>query len=416
MISAYGQRHLPNGLVATPYMDSIAREGTLFTEARCYYPSTWDGWFAVACGRFLRVHEMHAGSGFGDRYSRYSNLYKILKLGGINRYCHADTSPYYDLFVPEELKQHEATAWQAGDDYNSSVTAEEKEWDIWRGDKRAKRIVEFLDSLKPGERFFFCEHMSDSHFPWERTSDKRAAELGFPHGLEIYEADAKLPGGGTYDKYNRYVQTITRVDAQIGRILNKLKQKHLYDNTIVVIVSDHGCQWFEHEHMYYVSHLYEQSLHVPMMIKVPGLPGGQVSREPVLQIDIVPTLAELAGLRHANPTPEYPMTCRSLVPLLNGCKDVNPATYRNRDMILCTHYDTLGVISHFEHKLIFDRPTGTYFVFDLKNDPGETVNLADSRPDLRAMLLEKLRKLSRRHASFIGQIQASPKQDESERH
>jgi hypothetical protein len=46
-------------------------------------------------------------------------------------------------------------------------------------------------------------------------------------------------------------------------------------------------------------------------------------------------------------------------------------------------------------------------VFDLKNDPGETLNLADSRPELKAELLEKLRVLAEQHPSFIGQIQAS---------
>jgi membrane-anchored protein YejM (alkaline phosphatase superfamily) len=350
---------------------------------------------------------MHAGSAFGDRYSRYNNLYKVLKLVGIHRWCHADTSPYFDLFVPEELRHQEATAWKSGEDFDSSVSSLEQGRGLWRGDKRAERIVEFLDSLKPGERFFFCEHMSDTHFPWERTPADRGAQLGFSQGLDIFEADAILPRGGKHDKYSCYLQTITRMDAQIGTILNKLKEKKLYDNTLVVIVSDHGCQWFEHEHMYYVSHLYDQSLRVPMIIKVPGLPGGQVSHEPVLQIDVLPTLAELAGVRHANPTSDYPMTCQSLVPLLTGSRDVDTARYHNRDMLLCTHYDMLGVVSNFEHKIIFDRPTGTCLVFDLKNDPGETVNLADTRPDLRAMLLEKLRFLSKRHASFLGQIEAS---------
>jgi hypothetical protein len=81
-------------------------------------------------------------------------------------------------------------------------------------------------------------------------------------------------------------------------------------------------------------------------------------------------------------------------------------------MILCTHYDMLGVISRFEHKLIFDRPTGTFMVFDLKNDPGETINLADSRPDLKAELLEKLRALAEQNPSFIGQIKGSNAEDE----
>ncbi len=408
-ISAYGKRRLPDGLVATPHMDSIAREGTRFNQARCFYPSTWDGWLAVNCGRFLRTSEMHAGKGFGDRYSRYNNLYKVLKLAGINRWCHADTSPYVKLFVPEDMKSQPATNWKTWPDFDSSVNEEDEERGLWRGDKRADRIVEFIDSLKPGERFFFCEHMADTHFPWERTPDQRAKELGFPNGLGVYEKDDTLPSGGKYEKYSCYLQTITRMDAQIGLILNKLKEKNLYDNTIVVIVSDHGCQWFEHEHMYYVRHLYDQSLIVPMIIKAPGLPGGMVTDEPVLQIDIMPTLADLAGIRQANPNPDYPLTCQSLVPLMTKDSPVDPKRYRHRDMILCNHYGTLGVVSHFEHKLIYDRPTGTMLVFDLKNDPEEMINIADSQPKVREMLFEKLRFLTKRHPSFIGEIEASKK-------
>ena len=58
------------------------------------------------------------------------------------------------------------------------------------------------------------------------------------------------------------------------------------------------------------------------------------------------------------------------------------AGYRGRDVPLLTHYDMLGVIHDFRYKLIFHRPLGTYLLFDLREDPGEMTNLADSRPEL----------------------------------
>jgi len=117
---------------------------------------------------------------------------------------------------------------------------------------------------------------------------------------------------------------------------------------------------------------------------------------------------ELAGIRLANPGDGVPMTCQSLVPLMRG----NPShpelqRYRLRDVPLTTHYDQLGVISNFQHKLIFDRPSGTYLLFSLTDDPGEIHNLVDERPDLKEALLAKLRVLLNRHKVIIGQIKRS---------
>jgi|GEM_PF-3773360 len=412
-ISAYGYRDLPDGLKATPNIDSVAAEGTLFTQARCHYPSTWDAWFAVCSGRYLRFHEMDMSHPFGDRYSRYNNLYKVLELAGVKRWCHADTPPYFEALVPSAFKKDSKTAWKTRDTgYSSRLSDAESESEMWTGDKRNKRMLDFLDSLKPGEKFFLTEHMSDTHFPWDRTSRKRAEELGFQNGLKKYEADALLPHGGTDEMYKKYFQTITRMDAQIGQIIHKLKAKKLWDHTIFIIVGDHGCQWWEHEHMYYVSHLYDQSLNVPLIVRVPGFPGGVTYDQPVLQIDLLPTMMELTGVRHSNPNADYPMTNCSLVSVLKGEDDESTAGgYWNRDMLLTTHYDMLGVISRFRYKLIYDRPAGTYLLFDLKKDPGENKNLADARPDLLAEMLEKLRKLVARHQSFIGQIKRGEPSD-----
>jgi arylsulfatase A-like enzyme len=250
--------------------------------------------------------------------------------------------------------------------------------------------------------------MSDTHFPWERTSLNRARELGFPNGLKVYEADAVLPSGQRNETYARYLQTITRMDAQVGEILDKLKEKGLYDDTLIVIVSDHGCQWWEHEHMYYVGHLYEQSLHVPMMIKAPGFPKGKVADAPVMQFDILPTLMEIAGIEQVHPRDDYPLPGRSLTPLMRGdTSQEHDASYRQRDLILTTHYDTIGVIHQFRHKLVFDRPSGTYWLFDLERDPGETNNLVDSEPELLEEMIGRLREMAAQNPAMIGRIRAS---------
>ncbi|HUT10371.1 MAG TPA: sulfatase-like hydrolase/transferase [Thermoguttaceae bacterium] len=421
-ISAYGYRSLPGGVRATPNIDQVAAEGALFTQARCFYPSTWDAWMTVNSGRFLRVEELHAARPFGNRYNRYNNLYRILELAGVDRWCHADQAPYQDLCVSETMWKSEKIVWKSNETFDSRVSQEEEEQGILRGDRRNERMLEFLDSLKPGEKFFMCEHMSDTHFPWNRISSQRAKELGIAQDPRFYENDADLRRpvtGETFreDKYSCYFQCVTRMDAQIGQILKKLKERNLYDNTMIVIVSDHGCQWWEHEHMYYVGHLYEQSLHVPLIVKVPRTTGGKGMRlgkgvvcdEPVMQMDVLPTVMELAGMRHIQ-ADARPLPSRSLLPLMENGKvsEEVAARYRQRDILLTTHYDMLGVISDFRYKLIFDRPSGTYLLFDLeeKDEWGinEMHNLADERPELFEQMLQKLREMVDRHKSIVAGI------------
>ncbi|MFQ5732385.1 MAG: sulfatase [Planctomycetaceae bacterium] len=392
-ISAYGKRRLKG----TPHIDALAQDGVLFSEARCFYPSTWDAWFSTVSGRFLRIKEFDMSRSFHDRYSRYNNLYKVLKLAGVNRWCHMDTLPFFPMLVPHAMRHSEKTAWMS--DFNSNVSAEEEERGVWRGDKRNERMLKFLDDLKPGDKFFVCEHMSDTHFPWREVP-----------GLEWTAGDAVAFNGKRYDNYNRYFQTIARMDRQVGELVDKLKQKGLYDNTMIVIVSDHGCQWWEHEHMYYVSHLYEQCLRVPMIVRVPGVNGRRVVDEPVLQVDILATVLDLAGVKPANPHRDCPLAGRSLVPLMTGT--ASPEERRRfvqRDIPLMTHFDKLGVLAHSRYKLIFNRTMGTYKLFDVREDPAEMTNLADSRPQLLEELSGKLRTLIRRHPAMVGGIKKSGK-------
>lgn len=398
-ISAYGKRKLSGGLRATPHIDGVADEGTVFTNMLCPYPSTWDGWFVMVSGRFLRVMEMNTSRPFGSRYSRYNNIHKVMKLAGIQRFCHADTAPYPSLLVPSDDRMDNYE-----DGFDSIVSDEEEKKGLWRGDKRADRLVDFIDSLEEGERFFLCEHMSDTHFPWERTPKWRAKELGFPDGLEFAEEDAIVEGTRN-NKKSCYYQTITRMDAQIGRVIDRLKERGLYDNTIVIIVSDHGCQWWEHEHLYYVAHLYQQSIHVPCIVRVPGLKSAPKSEAWTMQQDLLPTLMDLAGIRPKNPRADHPFPGLSLLPLMRGEGDAALlANFRNRDMLLTTHYDMLGSIRNFREKLIYDRPSGTYLLFDLEKDPQEMHNLADSRPELLQEMLDHLSGMVKKHPAFVGGI------------
>ena len=352
-------------------------------------------------GRTLSIKEFDASQPFGDRYSRYNNLHKALRALGINRFCYPDVSPYVELFVPAD--EHDELFEVEFEDEPSDA---ESKRGVTKGDKRTDRLVRFIESVQPGDRFYLSEHTVDTHFPWDEVSRERAKELGYPEGLKWASADAYVDGDWI-PRLARYYQQVTRMDTQVGRVMDALRRKGLLDSTLVVLVSDHGCQWYEHEHCYYVSHLYEQSLRIPFIVAGPGVAPGGVIELPALQVDLVPTLAELGGLTLADPS--RPLEGRSLWPLLKGEAPTPALRARlsERDLLLKTHYDTLGVIDDFRYKLVVDRPTGARWLFDLVADPGELTNLIDARPELEQRLLARLAELARERGAFLGGLRRS---------
>ena len=403
-ISAYGLRHPVDTqgrpLQATPHLDSLASDGAFFSNCLGYYPATWEGWIAVFSGRYLRFGDPHYyDPDFGDRYGRYSNIYKILRLTRISQWCHPNMDPFESLLVPRDLV---GDAWKTTDRFSSFVTRDEHGKGIWRGDKRNQRILEFIEHLDPAKRFFISEHMNDSHEPWHRTPLNRARELGFGEGLEVFETDGVLPNGHEDDRYRLYLHLVSRVDGQVGQILDKLKDENLYEQTLIIVVGDHGRQWYQHGHGGHIVHLYRPALAVPLIIKMPGMQRGVRSEAPVLQFDIVPTLMELAGVRRLSREGSIDFPGRSLVPIMMGESGEEILEgYRKRELHLATHFDLQGILSEFRYKLIFDRSAGTYLLFDLEADPEETRNLADKDPALLDTMVARFRNSSRRHSAGL---------------
>ena len=316
-----------------------------------------------------------------------------------------DKHPGYKDFgkevIPEALKRGDNLQSYVFDDYWEDISDEEADSGVYRGDKHILRVERFLDSLEPGEKFFVSEHMADSHFPWYATERPQAERMGFPEGLDWAQEDGM---GHDVDHLN-YLQEVTRVDWQVGQMMEDLKERDLYDDTLIIIVGDHGCQWREHGHKYYPGHLYDPALKIPVIIKMPGIEGGRSVDVPVLQMDILATVAELAGIEHSNVDETGAMPGCSLVPFMEDrALEEDYARCEQRDMLLSTHYDMFGYIDDFRYKLIADRLTGTYFLFDLLKDPGEKDNLVDSHPELFQRMIEGLRQEVERNPAFVAGV------------
>jgi arylsulfatase A-like enzyme len=185
--------------------------------------------------------------------------------------------------------------------------------------------------------------------------------FGFAHFLEPHAPYDAHGGGGP--PIVRYLAEIAHVDAQIGRLLDALRERGLESRTTVILISDHGEAFGDHGAILHATTLYEEQLRIPMWV---SLPDGKhrIVDTPVTLMDVGPTVLDLFGL----PTPATFMG-ESLVPLLRG-DDValsRPIVAEGRRMRAMVFADEIKVIRSLDK--------GTVEVYVLSEDPGELKNL-----------------------------------------
>jgi arylsulfatase A-like enzyme len=189
----------------------------------------------------------------------------------------------------------------------------------------------------------------------------------------------------------QYDGAVAYMDAHIGRLVTRLEELGIADETIVVVTADHGESLTEHE-CYFDHHgLYEPSIHVPLIIRAPGrLPAGQRVGGDVTSYDVVPTLLDLLGEHTLLDVGEF--DGRSTLPLLCGERETNhTALYLTE----CTWMRKRGwrtpewkLIEALEPDFHGKPPIELYHLAD---DPGERQNVAEAAPAVVRRLQEGMR-------------------------
>ncbi|MEF2071105.1 sulfatase family protein [Consotaella aegiceratis] len=218
-----------------------------------------------------------------------------------------------------------------------------------------------------------------------------------------------------YQRYmKRYLRTIQSIDDNVGRLLDKLDEKGLADNTLVIYTSDQG--FFLGEHGWFDKRfMYEESLQMPFLVRYPaGIQPGSVGRDIACNVDFAPTFLDYAGL----PVPSY-MQGRSMRGVLEGWRpdDWEDLAYHRYWM----HNDEIHEAwAHYgvrdaRYKLIYwynkdlDQPGARpndappeWELFDCAEDPYEMMNLAND-PGHAAVFRDMLAKLDAKMAE-IGDV------------
>jgi len=183
-----------------------------------------------------------------------------------------------------------------------------------------------------------------------------------------------------------YRADVNYMDSQFGRLIDSLKEEGLYENTIIVVVADHGQGLGDHGWWYHRI-LYQEQIQVPLIMRVPGWPTGTAVGDLVRAIDIAPTILELLDLEIPPGTDGLDVTG-----LVNGTAEKSPrvayadainifdldarlVTQRPDDALL--HCATDGEWKYIHRPLI----EGKDELYHLTTDPGEQVNLFSTEPE-----------------------------------
>ncbi len=178
-----------------------------------------------------------------------------------------------------------------------------------------------------------------------------------------------------------YDEKIQRADQQFKTFLAEFAKLGLSDKTIFVLTSDHGTELYEHRRFDHGFTLYQELIHVPLIIKLPGQTVATAVDDCVSSIDVMPTILDLLDIPLSDKVKQQ-LRGQSLAPAIQHStvkRDISTDIFSETDYREYTY--KRSIIAPDGWKLIYTLELRTRELYDLANDPGETKNLAESTPD-----------------------------------
>ncbi len=251
------------------------------------------------------------------------------------------------------------------------------------------------EHLRPGSKpLFLYLHYIDPHGPyqpppaWRRrfatgNPEKEWVRKGDPNPIGDWLYKGKPNPGFTPQDLQHlkdlYDEEIGFVDSQLGALFGRLRRTGLLKSSLVILAADHGEEFLEHGDVKHCRNLFDTSLHVPLVVRVPATPP-RVVASPVQNLDLVPTVIDYLGIKLGiEVTGKF--AGRSLRAEIEG---------RAAPEIQYAIQGSQRSAADGRYKLIADLAAGTQALYDLKADPGETKDVLAAERRAYAPLREAL--------------------------
>lgn len=347
---------------STPSIDTLAEAGVRFADAVSVVPMTLPAHASIMTGDYPPKHGVR-DNGTYRLAAEHETLAERLKTHGYT------TAAFIAAFVLDRRYGMD----QGFEVYDDVITTEAgaPQGELLNpqrtGDKVVDAAASWLDAYRQSNTqrpFFAWIHLFDPHTPYAAPEPYRSRYA-----------------------HNPYDGEVAFMDLQIGRFVRKLEALNLADNTLVVLVGDHGEGLGDHGESTHSLLIYESTIHVPLIFHSPRIiPGGLVIQDRVASIvDIVPTLLELIGLPEAN---------------CDGRSLLGPTGTDHREIYVETlapklnhGWSPLFALRRHGDKYI-EAPTPEYY--DLVSDPAERTNLWTHEPEEMKLLADHLASLMKR--------------------
>lgn len=448
-VGCYGQQ-----LIATPHLDRMAQEGMRFTDAYAgspvsapsratfmtgqhtghthvrgnkeYWPSSGTVYYGQHAeykvvgqepydARHVIIPEIMKDNGyttgmFGKWAGGYEGSHSTPDKRGIDEYygyiCQFQAHLYYPNFLNEYSRS-------AGDTEVRRVELEENIPHPMHGDGYKKRTQYASDMIHRKALDWLDKQTADQPFLGIFTYTLPHAELAQPEDsiLLAYKGkfcQEKTYGGDAGSRYNptqhghaEFAAMVTRLDAQVGEIFAKLKEKGFDENTIVIFTSDNGPHteggadpsFFNTENLLQGTKrsTHEGGIRVPFIVRWPGkVPAGVVNNHPLAFYDMMPTFCELAGVENYEEKYRNPQLQNdyfdgiSIVPTLTG-----KGEQEKHEFLYWEFHETNMMALRMDNwKLVVKN--GICSLYDLATDLHEDTNLASKYPEVVKKMKEVL--------------------------
>lgn len=421
-ISAYDKTDID-----TPNLDKLVKRGTTFSHA--YNMGGWNGAICVASRTMLLTgrsiwHAEKLWPKTKDEVAAGRVWPKLLKEAGYDTYftgkwhIRADAEKAFDVArhvrpgmpgtVPESYSRPPA---KRDDPWSPTDRSLGGYWEggIHWSEVVANDAIDYLDmSSKSDHPFFMYIAFNAPHdprqSPQEYLNQYPISRIKVPYNYldEYPHKDVMGAGKGLRDEAlapfprtknavqvhrKEYYALVSHLDAQIGRILEKLKETGQEENTLIVFTADHGLA-VGHHGLLGKQNMYDHSLRVPFTVVGPGIPADAITAVPIYLQDVVPTTLELAGVE----IPNF-IEFESVMRHMGKCK----VGVERRDAIYGAYLMKQRAVISDGFKLILYPEGKIARLYDLKDDPQEMHDLADKsehRVTMKA-LFAKLLKLQK---------------------
>ena len=342
-LGAYGYQR-----PTSPSIDAIAADGALFVNGWAHAPSTRYSIPSILTGRLpLDVHYDTSVQGWPGLLERNVTLAELMRsagmaTGAVLNYSYFDRhrrmDQGFDSYDNDNQRLHRPVPGKGPAETSGSSSRQQT-------DKALAFVAANAD-----RRFFLWVHYYDPHYLYERHSD--VPDFG----------DAPI---------DLYDQEIRFTDLHLGRLVEDLRRRGLYDRTAIVITGDHGEGFGEHGIDLHGYHLYAAQTKVPLIIRVPGLAPVRPTM-PAGHVDLVPTLANLAGLP---PAPE--MMGRSLIDVMSGQADAHAERHVFQQLSFENNNEMRAAAGKQCHVIYNVSPETSWEMYRIDVDPLEERDVID---------------------------------------